>query len=85
MDFFTMPMLWKKLEVTIWKPTMGYKANTMRSPLTARSVRVPSVVKSDTAYRGNSSPTMKPHDVMTTPQKAVFLKVAMTLSIFLAP
>ena len=32
--FLAIPMDWKKLEVTIWKPTTGKKINTIRKPST---------------------------------------------------
>ena len=43
--FFAIPMDWKKLDVTIWKPTTGKKINTIRKPSTAISVNVSSDVK----------------------------------------
>lgn len=41
-----MPILWKKLEVTIWKPTIGKNITTIRSPLAEMRTSSSCVVKS---------------------------------------
>ena len=43
--FFAIPMDWKKLDVTIWKPTTGKNINTIRNPSTAIRVKSASDVK----------------------------------------
>ena len=55
-----MPILWKKLDVTIWNPMIGKNMTVIRNPRADRSIRVWSVVKADTASSGISSPTRKP-------------------------
>ena len=55
-----MPMLWKKLEVTIWKPIIGKNITVMRSHVTESSVSSASDVKLPTTRSGTSIPTRKP-------------------------
>ena len=56
---FAIPMLWKKLDVTIWKPTIGKTSTAMRNPSAARLISPSSVVKIDTDNSGISYPTKK--------------------------
>ena len=55
-----MPILWKKLEVTIWKPTIGKNITTIRSPLAEMRTSSSCVVKIETASRGINIPIRKP-------------------------
>ena len=52
--------LWKKLEVTIWKPTIGKNITTIRSPLAEMRTSSSCVVKIETASRGINIPIRKP-------------------------
>ena len=70
--FLAIPMDWKKLEVTIWKPTTGKKINTIRKPSTAILVNVSSDVKRQINDRGKICPAKKPTVVTATPQKTVY-------------
>ena len=67
MALLAMPILWKKFDVTIWKPTIGKTNTTMRKPSEARAISPSSVVKSDTATSGMNSPTQKVRVVMAVP------------------
>ena len=60
MAFFAMPMLWKKFDVTIWKPMIGKNIITIRRPRAERSIKVWSVVKAFATSSGISSPTKNP-------------------------
>ena len=55
-----MPILWKKLVVTIWKPMIGKQKKTMRIPSAERRTNSGSSVKTDTARRGANSPIRNP-------------------------
>ena len=55
-----MPMLWKKLVVTIWNPMIGKQRKTIRIPSAERRISSGSFVKAETASRGASSPSRKP-------------------------
>ena len=57
MAFLAIPILWKKLEVTIWKPMIGKNMTTTRKPLALSWMSCESVVKAATASSGISSPT----------------------------
>ena len=54
------PILWKKLEVTIWKPIMGKNITVIRNPVAESSVNSASDVKIPTTRLGASIPTKKP-------------------------
>ena len=60
MAFFAIPMLWKKLEVTIWNPMIGKNMTIMRKPRADIAFNVWSVVKADTTSSGISSPIRNP-------------------------
>jgi len=60
MAFFAIPMLWKKLEVTIWNPMIGKNMTMMRKPRADIAFNVWSVVKADTTSSGISSPIRNP-------------------------
>ena len=60
MAFFAMPMLWKKFDVTIWKPMIGKNIITIRRPRAERSIKVWSVVKAFATSSGISSPAKYP-------------------------
>ena len=45
---FAIPILWKKLDVTIWKPTIGNSKTTIRKPSAARLMRPSSLVNNET-------------------------------------
>ena len=70
--FLAIPIDWKKLDVTIWKPTTGKKINTIRKPSTAILVNVSSDVKRQINDRGKICPAKKPTVVTATPQKTVY-------------
>lgn len=67
-----LPIYWKKLEVTIWNPTIGKTHNTIRSPSAAveiiRSAAAPSAAstKSIATCRGKSCPSRNPVVVTQT-------------------
>ena len=64
MALFAMPILWKKLEMTIWRPMMKKMATVMRKPRAASPMSSSSCVKRETAARGKNIPTMK-HALVT--------------------
>ena len=54
------PILWKKFDVTIWKPIIGKNMNTILIPGITSSISSLSVVKTDATALGKSSPIKKP-------------------------
>ena len=72
-----LPIYWKKLEVTIWNPTIGKTHNTIRSPSAAveiiRSAAAPSAAstKSIATCRGKSCPSRNPVVVTQTAHTTV--------------
>lgn len=79
MDFPAIPMLWKKLAVTIWKPMMGKVRKTMRMPLAAISISSSSLVKMETTACGNSSQTRNPNVVTAVARIIVLRSTSSTL------
>ena len=59
MALLASPILWKKLDVTIWKPTIGKTITTIRKPSAARAISPESLVNIETVSSGISSPTRK--------------------------
>ena len=80
-----MPMLMKKLVATIWKPIIGKQTKVMRMPSAARRTSSASFVKSETASRGISSPSRKPHVVTHVAPIAVSFSTRSTRSYCCAP
>lgn len=73
MALFAMPMLWKKFDVTIWKPTIGKTSTAIRKPSADRLINPVSVVKMETVSSGTNSPTKKVKVVTAVaPQMASF-------------
>ena len=62
--FLAIPMLWKKLDVTIWNPTNGNISIVTRNPCAERAINVSSVVNAETASRGMSCDIRNPVVVM---------------------
>ena len=86
-----LPIYWKKLEVTIWNPTIGKTHNTIRSPSAAveiiRSAAAPSAAstKSIATCRGKSCPSRNPVVVTQTAHTTVCRRTFNTRSYRRAP
>ena len=75
---FAIPILWKKLDVTIWKPTIGNTNTAMRKPSAALLISPSSVVKMETVNSGISSPTRKVKVVTTVAHHIANFKTSFT-------
>ena len=83
--FGAMPMLWKKLVVTIWNPMIGKQRKTMRIPSAASRISSSSVVKTATAQWGSSSPSRNPSEVTQVAPMTVSLSTCIRRSYCRAP
>ena len=75
------PIHWKKLLTTIWKPTIGNANTVILKPSEARAISSSSVVNALTTKVGNNSPTRKPNVVITVAAYIVSRSTRFTLVI----
>ena len=85
MAWRAMPILWKKLPVTICIPMIGKNIATMRIPRTERSMSSVSDVKMRAISPGVNSHIAKPRHMMTVAQMIVNFNTLSILSILRAP
>lgn len=82
---FAIPMLWKKLDITICAPTNGNISVHMRRPDDAISISSSLSVKIAETVYGKSSQIMKPLLVINAPMIIPKRSVCFTRSTFCAP
>ncbi len=77
--FPTIPILWKKLAVTIWKPIIGYVKNTMRRPFLESSISSLSLVNMPAMASGKEYTTKNPNVVTAVAKIIDFFNTSFTL------
>ena len=80
-----MPILWKKLPVTICIPMIGKNTATILIPLTERAINSSSEVNMRAINPGVNSHIANPAVIITVAQTIVNFNTPSILSIFLAP
>ena len=85
MERIGLPMLWKKLPVTIWKPMSGNTKKTILIPFLAISVSAGSDVNILMHIPGKNSPIIKPSVVVSVANRMVSFRTLITLLYWPAP
>src|SRR5690554_3630903 len=75
----TMPMLWKKLAVTIWNPIMGYVKKTICNPFLESAINSLSLVNMEAIASGKKYTTKKPNVVTPVAKIMDFFNTSFTL------
>ena len=84
-DLFTLPMLWKKLVVTSWKPMIGMNIHIILIAHDARSISAGSDVNIRATNPGKPMHTANPTVVINVAHNIVNVSALRTLSGCLAP
>ena len=85
MLIFAIPILWKKLVITICDPTSTKAAIIIRIPFTDSRMSSGSVVNSRAHGPGMNSATRNPHVVIHVPAITASFSTCISLSNFIAP